>query len=32
MRMDQPVIDEQLPVYDVVVAEHLIVDADAVTR
>jgi hypothetical protein len=31
MRSDPMIIDEQLPVYDVVIAEHLVVDADPVT-
>jgi hypothetical protein len=31
MRTDRMIIDEQLPMYDVVVAEHLIVDADPMT-
>jgi len=31
MPMDRMIIDEQLPVYDVVVAEHLIVGADPAT-
>jgi hypothetical protein len=31
MSMDRMIIDEQMPVYDVVVAEHLIVGADPMT-
>lgn len=31
MSMDRMIIDEQMPVYDLVVAEHLIVGADPMT-